>query len=271
MHKQCRKTNELFRHYLGDVRISQDKQAKVERLLEELSLKNKEMTNQMEKLRRVNEEVSVKNNELSLELENLKRISQDKQAEVERQLEELSLKNKEMKNEMEKLRCVNEVVSLKNNDLSLELENLKKHQAERELTRCTCNGQVHEGTTTANAAEEGWFDPAQLNRFINESHERQIKLTEIRGKLIEEVLDEEDEALKELKACGQGIYDVVVEALKEMDKYNSSGRTIVPELWNYREGRKATVVEGIDCLKKKMMEHENEKNCNKRRRSLRPR
>lgn len=63
----------------------------------------------------------------------------------------------------------------------------------------------------------------------------------------------------------------MVEALKEMDKYNPSGRTIVPELWNYREGRKATVVEGIDCLKKKMMGHENEKNYNKRRRSLRPR
>uniref|UniRef100_A0A0A8ZSU9 Factor of DNA methylation 1-5/IDN2 domain-containing protein n=1 Tax=Arundo donax TaxID=35708 RepID=A0A0A8ZSU9_ARUDO len=62
----------------------------------------------------------------------------------------------------------------------------------------------------------------------------------------EEVLDEEDEALKELKACGQGIYDAVVKALKEMEKYNSSGRIVVPELWNYKEGRKATTVECID-------------------------
>jgi hypothetical protein len=77
--------------------------------------------------------------------------------------------------------------------------------------------------------------------------------------------------LKELKVCGQGIYDVVVEALKEMDKYNSSGRTIVPELWNYKEGRKATIVEAIDCLKKKMREHEKAQNCNKRRRSFRSR
>ncbi|RLM97896.1 factor of DNA methylation 4-like [Panicum miliaceum] len=76
----------------------------------------------------------------------------------------------------------------------------------------------------------------------------------------EEVLDEEDETLKELKAF---------EALKEMDRYNSSGRTIVPELWNYKEGRKVTVVEAIDCLMKKIMDHEKEKNCNKRRRSSR--
>lgn len=61
----------------------------------------------------------------------------------------------------------------------------------------------------------------------------------------------------------------MVEALKEMDKYISSGRTIVTELWNYKEGRKATVVDAIDCLMKKMMDHDKEKNCNKRRRSSR--
>lgn len=46
-------------------------------------------------------------------------------------------------------------------------------------------GQVHEGSTTDNAPQEGWFDPAQLDRFVSEGHERQIKLTEIRNKLIE--------------------------------------------------------------------------------------
>ncbi|CAN6347230.1 unnamed protein product [Urochloa humidicola] len=330
----------------------------VQRVLEELSLKNKEMTLEMEKRRRANEEVSHKNNELSLELENLKqnqverdpmmnvkyyhgenlRINQEKQ-EVQRVLGELSLKNKEMTLEMEKLRRANEEVSLKNNELCLELEKLKKNQVERELTMNVHDGQVHEGSMSGNAPQEGWFDPDQLDRFIVEGHERQIKLTEIRKKLIEvfisighcgpiigikclgeineklfldaarssgisisnaakmrkawqqkiqghiwhpykritedgpseEVLDEEDEALKELKAHGQGIYDAVVDALKEMDKYNSSGRTIVSELWNYKEGRKATVVEAIDCLKKKMMEHEKEMNCNKRRRSPRSR
>lgn len=47
------------------------------------------------------------------------------------------------------------------------------------------DGQVHEGNTTGNAPQEGLFDPVQLDRFIIEGHGRQIKLTEIRKKLIE--------------------------------------------------------------------------------------
>ncbi|CAL5033896.1 unnamed protein product [Urochloa decumbens] len=77
----------------------------------------------------------------------------------------------------------------------------------------------------------------------------------------EEVLNDEDETLKKLKACGEGIYEAVTEALKEMDEYNRSGRTTVPELWNYKEGRKATVLECIEYLGKRVKEQ----SCKKRK------
>ncbi|KAF8647283.1 hypothetical protein HU200_065434 [Digitaria exilis] len=77
----------------------------------------------------------------------------------------------------------------------------------------------------------------------------------------EEILNNEDETLKELKACGEEIYDAVTEALKDMNEYNRSGRSVVPELWNYKEGRKATVLECIEYLGKKA----NEQNCKKRK------
>jgi hypothetical protein len=79
------------------------------------------------------------------------------------------------------------------------------------------------------------------------------------------ILDEEDKTLKKLKACGAEIYDAVVEALLGMEKYNSSGRTVVPELWNFKEGRMATTVECIEFLGREVMEPK--QNCNKRRRT----
>ena len=69
--------------------------------------------------------------------------------------------------------------------------------------------------------------------------------------MMQEIIDEEDEKLQNLKLeWGNEIYDVVVTALKEMNEYNASGRYIVPELWNFKEGRKATLKEVIGYIVK---------------------
>ncbi|CAJ2660908.1 unnamed protein product [Trifolium pratense] len=66
-----------------------------------------------------------------------------------------------------------------------------------------------------------------------------------------EILDEEDEKLKSLKEeLGDEVHDAVATALKEMNEYNPSGRYTVPELWNFREGRKASLKEGVCHLMK---------------------
>lgn len=64
--------------------------------------------------------------------------------------------------------------------------------------------------------------------------------------LVQEFIDDEDEKLKGLKEeMGVEVYEAVTTALKEINEYNPSGRYIVSELWNFVEGRKATLKEGV--------------------------
>ncbi|KAI3990691.1 hypothetical protein MKX01_022991 [Papaver californicum] len=68
-----------------------------------------------------------------------------------------------------------------------------------------------------------------------------------------EVIDEKDERLKDLqKEYGNEVYEAVTTALKELMEYNPSGRYIVPELWNFKEGRKATLKEVIAYILKQL-------------------
>ena len=72
----------------------------------------------------------------------------------------------------------------------------------------------------------------------------------------QEIVDDEDEKLKGLTAeMGEGAYKAVVAALTEINEYNPSGRYITSELWNYEEGRKATLEEGVQVLLKQWKLH----------------
>ncbi|GMI86246.1 INVOLVED IN DE NOVO 2, RNA-DIRECTED DNA METHYLATION 12 [Hibiscus trionum] len=71
------------------------------------------------------------------------------------------------------------------------------------------------------------------------------------GEEYQEVIDDEDEKLRDLKdQMGNEAYKSVTSAIKEINEYNPSGRYIISELWNYGEGRKATLKEGVVFLLK---------------------
>ncbi|KAJ9548803.1 hypothetical protein OSB04_021346 [Centaurea solstitialis] len=77
-----------------------------------------------------------------------------------------------------------------------------------------------------------------------------FKIITINGD-IKEVLNEEDEKIAELKEVhDEGIYDAVVTALKELNEYSPRRRHPLPELWNYKEKRKATLKEGVEYILK---------------------
>lgn len=65
----------------------------------------------------------------------------------------------------------------------------------------------------------------------------------------QQVIDDEDEKLKTLRnELGDEVYKAVATALTEINEYNPSGQYITAELWNYGEGRRATLKEGAEYL-----------------------
>jgi hypothetical protein len=49
-------------------------------------------------------------------------------------------------------------------------------------------------------------------------------------------------------AWGEGPYNSVISALVERKEYNTDGTGGVFDVWNYKEGRKATLGECVDCI-----------------------
>ncbi|CAA0811868.1 Factor of DNA methylation 1 [Striga hermonthica] len=82
----------------------------------------------------------------------------------------------------------------------------------------------------------------------------------VEGETFKEILNEDDEKLKELKTeLGTEVYEAVTTALNEMNEYNPSGRYTVKELWNSTEKRKARLGEGIECLLEQWKMHKQPK------------
>ncbi|CAM8917202.1 unnamed protein product [Rhodiola kirilowii] len=66
-----------------------------------------------------------------------------------------------------------------------------------------------------------------------------------------EIIDEEDPKLKSLREdLGEDVFVAVTTASKEINEYNPSGRYIITELWNFEQGRKAKLQEGVALLVK---------------------
>ncbi|KAL5991911.1 hypothetical protein ACLOJK_012823 [Asimina triloba] len=78
------------------------------------------------------------------------------------------------------------------------------------------------------------------------------------GEKIEEAIKEDDDKLLDIKnEWGDEVCKAVTTALLEMNEYNPSGRYVVPELWNIRGGRRASLKEVVQYMLRQWKIHKN--------------
>ncbi|KAF0926301.1 hypothetical protein E2562_022119 [Oryza meyeriana var. granulata] len=80
-------------------------------------------------------------------------------------------------------------------------------------------------------------------------HPFKIVTVDGEDKEVVEVVDDDDTKLRHLWIeYGDDVCNAVKTALSEVNEYNASGRYVVPELWNFRKGRKATMKEVLKYI-----------------------
>ncbi|RDX80339.1 Factor of DNA methylation 1, partial [Mucuna pruriens] len=91
---------------------------------------------------------------------------------------------------------------------------------------------------------------AKWQKEILDSTWHPFRIVAVEGQEKQEVIDEDDKKLSSLKKdLGEEAYVAVVTALKELHGYhNSSGKSVIPEVWNFKTGRRATLVEALDYI-----------------------
>ena len=73
---------------------------------------------------------------------------------------------------------------------------------------------------------------------------------------MQETVDENDKKLQGLRdEYGMEVYEAVANALLELEEYNPSGRYAVPEIWNWKEGRRACLKEIIEYIIRQLKTH----------------
>ena len=78
---------------------------------------------------------------------------------------------------------------------------------------------------------------------------------------MQNIINEDDEKLKDLKdEYGDELYEAVTTTLTEKNEYNPSGGYVISELWNYEEGRKASLKEVVSYILKQWKKPKRKRN-----------
>ncbi|KAJ6727038.1 XS DOMAIN-CONTAINING PROTEIN-RELATED [Salix purpurea] len=215
---------------------------------------------------------------LELEIERLrgalnvmKHMEDDGDVEVLRKMDAIIKKLIEKEGELNDLDALNQTLIVRERKSNDELQEARKELINglKEISH-----RAHIGVKRMGELDSKPFLEAMKRKYNNEEAEERasvicslweeylkdpdwhpFKVIMVDGKH-QEIIDEEDEKLSRLRGdMGDEAYMSVTASLIQVNEYNPSGRYIVSELWNYKEGRKATLGEGVSFLLKKWKVH----------------
>ncbi|OIW09183.1 hypothetical protein TanjilG_11321 [Lupinus angustifolius] len=209
---------------------------------------------------------------LELEIEQMKGALQvmkhmEENAEEKKKIEALKLDLQDKEEDLEAVEELHNVLVSKGIKINDELQDARKElkkwiEPQQRQTRAIIGvkrmGELDEKPFLKAAKRKFKADEADLEAikscslwedYVRDPQWHPFKVLTDKEGNSKEVLDEEDEKLKTLKdEFDDEVFNSVVTALKELNEYNPSGRYPVPELWNYKEGRKASLQESVGHL-----------------------
>ncbi|CAH8330523.1 unnamed protein product [Eruca vesicaria subsp. sativa] len=241
------------------------------KMVEEIEKRANEMTKQKnEELKKVKKEKNEELNKVRKELKKvvtdkdkmLKKVIKDNKQELDKVIEDKDKKLEEERREFEGLEDTNSALLIKERQSSDEIQEARTElirgfgylSGEGSMIGVKRMGEVDEKPFLKVCQQRFNGDNVALQhamlcsiwqRNINDSAWYPFKIV-VTGEKMKEVVDDEDEKLKELnEEWGEDVKNAVRTALEELNEFNPSGRYAVPVLWNFEHGRKATLSEGI--------------------------
>lgn len=211
---------------------------------------------------------------LELEIEQLrgtlnvmKHMADDGDVEVLKKVDAILKELREKEEKLEDVESLNQTLILKEHESNTELQ-----EARKELIGGLkeVSSRAHVGVKRMGELDNKPFHEAMKRKYNDEEAEERaselcslweeylkdpdwhpFKRITVDEEKVKEVIDDEDDRLKGLRnELGDGVYKAVTEALLEINDYNPSGRYITSELWNYGEGRRAKLQEGVTFILK---------------------
>ncbi|XP_023904334.1 factor of DNA methylation 4 [Quercus suber] len=192
----------------------------------------------------------------------MKHMGEDGDMEVKKNMDAIKEDLKEKEEELENMEALQQALVIKERKSNDELQEARKEliSGMREVSTRAFIGTKRMGeldtkpfltamkrkASNEEAAQKAIELCSQWEDYLRDPSWHPFKIiTDKEGNSKEEI-NEEDEKMKSLKNDGDDeVYEAVKVALMEMNEYNPSGRYIIQELWNFKEGRKATLKEGV--------------------------
>lgn len=188
----------------------------------------------------------------------------DDDLEVLKKVEDIHKNLREKEEELEDMESLNQTLVVQERKSNDELQDARKELIEglKELSKSAHIGVKRMGELEnkpfLDAMKRKYGDMDAEDRasemcslweeYLRDPSWHPFRVITVNGKS-QGMIDESDEKLRDLKRdLGEDVYKAVTTALSEINDYNPSGRYITTELWNFTEGRKASLKEGVSYL-----------------------